>query len=295
MAGLTDTFELHTGGITIARRTVTKILRSLSLHRRRFIDPNGENNRKPQVIIAKRPGQMVHVDVKKVGNSRTTAGGAPTVAAPHRPNDPSSARRSEATSDRLRLPAFRDRRQHSFGVHRGQRQRNRSNGHRFMNNAQLFFAAHGINRIERLIADNGSCYRATDFTSALREARRYRIKPYTPKHNGKVERYNHIRAEELLYSREQQRRTTVEVWNSALIVRPVTSRSIASPLSMIGISPTRRVRGRNSGHIKVSGQACPWTCLPGVVPQSDDRRILRAAMGCEIVERCVRSRLVGAA
>ena len=34
---------------------------------RRFIDPNGETNRKPQVIVAKRPGQIVHVDVKKVG------------------------------------------------------------------------------------------------------------------------------------------------------------------------------------------------------------------------------------
>ncbi|GAA3129646.1 hypothetical protein GCM10020255_003080 [Rhodococcus baikonurensis] len=37
------------------------------MHRRRFIDPNGETNRKPQVIVAKRPGQMVHVDIKKVG------------------------------------------------------------------------------------------------------------------------------------------------------------------------------------------------------------------------------------
>lgn len=61
------TFELRTDGIVIARRTVTKILRNLGLHRRRFIDPNGETNRKPQVIIAKRPGQMVDVDIKEVG------------------------------------------------------------------------------------------------------------------------------------------------------------------------------------------------------------------------------------
>ena len=87
----------------------------------------------------------------------------------------------------------------------------------FMNNARVFFAAHGTNRIERLITDNGSCYRAADFTSSLREARHYHIKPYTPKRNGKVERYDRILAEELLYSREytseQQRRTAVEIWN----------------------------------------------------------------------------------
>jgi transposase InsO family protein len=49
-----------------------------------------------------------------------------------------------------------------------------------------------------------------------REARHYRIRPYTPKQNGKVERYNRI-AEELFYPREctaeQQGRTAVDVWN----------------------------------------------------------------------------------
>ena len=86
-----------------------------------------------------------------------------------------------------------------------------------MNNALLFFAAHGITRIERVITDNRSCYRPADFTASLGKSRHQRIRPYTPKHNGKVERYNCILAEELLYSREytseQQRRTAVEVWN----------------------------------------------------------------------------------
>src|SRR3546814_10960870 len=72
------TFELRMDGTVIARRTVTKILRNLGLHRRRFIDPNGENNRKPQVIVAKRPGQMVHVHVKKVGQIPDGSGWRPT-------------------------------------------------------------------------------------------------------------------------------------------------------------------------------------------------------------------------
>jgi hypothetical protein len=29
--------------------------------------PNGETNRKPQIITAKRPGQMMHVDIKQAG------------------------------------------------------------------------------------------------------------------------------------------------------------------------------------------------------------------------------------
>lgn len=86
-----------------------------------------------------------------------------------------------------------------------------------MNNARVFFAAHGVTWIERVITDNGSCYRAADVTSSLRGARHYRIKPYTLKHNGNVERYNRMLAEELLYSREyiseEQQRTAVEIWN----------------------------------------------------------------------------------
>ena len=54
-------------GFVIDRRTVSRHLTRLGLGRRRFIDPGGENNRKPGKITARRPGHMVHLDVKKVG------------------------------------------------------------------------------------------------------------------------------------------------------------------------------------------------------------------------------------
>ncbi len=49
------------------RRTVSRHLARLGLGRRRFIDPNGENNRQPGKIIARWPGHMAHLDVEKVG------------------------------------------------------------------------------------------------------------------------------------------------------------------------------------------------------------------------------------
>ena len=48
-------------------------------------------------------------------------------------------------------------------------------------------------------------------------SRHQRIRPHTPRHNGKVERYNRILAEELLYARvwtsEAERAAAIKVWN----------------------------------------------------------------------------------
>jgi len=60
-------FELNARGVVVSQRTVSRQLVALGLNRRRFLDPSGDLNRVPQRIIARRPGHMVHVDVKKVG------------------------------------------------------------------------------------------------------------------------------------------------------------------------------------------------------------------------------------
>ncbi len=48
-------------------------------------------------------------------------------------------------------------------------------------------------------------------------SRHQRIRPHTPRHNGKVERYNRILAEELLYARiwtsEAERAAAIKIWN----------------------------------------------------------------------------------
>jgi len=65
----------------------------------------------------------------------------------------------------------------------------------FLYRARAWFAAHGITRIERIITNNGACYRADAFAWEILDVRHQGIAPYTPRHDGKGERYERILAE----------------------------------------------------------------------------------------------------
>jgi len=104
--------------------------------------------------------------------------------------------------------------------------------------ARVFFAASGITGLERVVADNGNSYRAADFTRTVQSlaGRHQRIRPYTPRHYGKVERYNRLMVDEVLYARvydsEQVRRQAVQVWvNHFNYHRPHTSCGDQPPAS----------------------------------------------------------------
>lgn len=72
----------------------------------------------------------------------------------------------------------------------------------FKDRVPAFFHAHGIVFLGRIVADNDCCYQAAEFARASVGARHQRVEPYTPRRNGKTERYNRILAEEFLYARE---------------------------------------------------------------------------------------------
>ena len=210
------TFELNDDGVQISRRTVTRLLGQLGLNRRRFIDPDGEVNRTPRTIIARRPGHMVHLDVKKVG--RIPDGGGWRVHG-RGSQQARAAARGKATTPRpgyVYLHSAVD--GHTrLAYTEPLPDEKAATAVQFLARARAWFAAHGITHIERIVTDNGSCYRAHDFAQALHGARHKRIRPYTPKHNGKVERYNRILTEEFLYARtwtsEAQRSAALAIWN----------------------------------------------------------------------------------
>jgi transposase InsO family protein len=86
----------------------------------------------------------------------------------------------------------------------------------FWTRAAAFFAALGI-VIERVLTDNGLCYRSSKFNDALGEHVHHTfIRAYRPQTNGKVERFNRTLFAEWAYARtwtsEGQRTRALARW-----------------------------------------------------------------------------------
>src|SRR5665647_922644 len=198
--------ELARRGHRVSVATVGRWLVRLGISRRRDIDPDGSTNRTAGKITARYPGHTVHLDVKKVG--RIPDGGG--WRAHGRGSAPDkAARRAKAKGARTGYvylhSAVDGFSRLAYTEHLPDEKATTTIG--FFHRARAFFA------------DNGPNYTAKTFTRTVTAvaSRHQRIRPHTPRHNGKVERYNRTLAEELLYARiwtsEAERAAAIQVWN----------------------------------------------------------------------------------
>ncbi|MFN8074062.1 MAG: IS481 family transposase [Kineosporiaceae bacterium] len=211
--------ELRDSGVQVSTATVGRWLVRLGLNHRRDLDPTGATNRTPQTITTARAGEMVHIDVKKVGRIPDGGGWRAVGRGSAQAKTVEKAKTAGAKAGYVYLHSIVD--GHSrLAYTEALADETAATTIAFWRRARAFLAEHGITRIDRVISDNGSNYRAGAFTTALHETgvrRHQRIRPYTPRHNGKVERYQRILAEELLYARaytsETARAAAIAVWN----------------------------------------------------------------------------------
>ncbi len=212
--------ELGLEGVSISVATVGRWLQRLGINRRKFLDPDGSTNQQPTGrIVARFPGHMVHLDVKKVG--RIPDGGGWRVHGRNSEQNRAAQRakkRPGARAGYVYLHSIVDG-YSRLAYTEALPNETAATTIGFFHRARAFFAAHGIHRLVRVVTDNGSNYRAHDFhrTVTAVASRHQRIRPYTPRHNGKVERYQRILAEELLYARdwtsESERAAALTIWN----------------------------------------------------------------------------------
>ena len=184
--------------------TVHRVLVRLGLNRLCWLDrPTGRVIRR---IHTTRPGELVHIDVKKLG--RIPTGGGWRIfghaARPHRKrpvgfDDVHSA--VDAYSRLAYSEICPDERADTCAG--------------FLARARSFFWAYGIH-IERVLTDNARNYTSYRFQDALGGIEHRRIRPYTPRTNGKVERDNRTLLDEWAYVRTYtangQRTAALAIW-----------------------------------------------------------------------------------
>ena len=187
-------------GIILHPSTVHRILKRRGISRLRDLDVTGANMRVVRRYEWARPGDMIHVDVKKLG--RIPDGGGHRIhgrnSAQFRAAERAKAKGARAgyvylhsaVDDHSRL-AYTEELIDEKGA----------TAAAFWQRAVKFFKAHGIRRIRRVLTDNGSCYRSRVFALALGRTRHKRTRPYHPQTNGKVERFNRTLAQEWAYTK----------------------------------------------------------------------------------------------
>lgn len=138
----------------------------------------------------KHPGELIHLDIKKLG--RTGSVGYRSKLAWSTATSASAESSSMSASTMLRVSLSSRSRPMSA----------RKSAVAFLEAAFSYFAKLGI-RIERVMTDNGSGYRSKTFRAACKRLglRQIFTKPYTPRTNGKAERFIQTSLREWAYAR----------------------------------------------------------------------------------------------
>ena len=175
--------------------TVQAVLRRHDLGRLDHLDR--QSGREIRRYERERPGELVHVDVKKLGKIPDGGGhrflGRNTTTSVHRHKRKKIgfAYIHSAVDDHSRL-AYSEVLPNETGA----------TSAAFWRRAEVWFRAHGV-VVERVMTDNAFAYKGILFNEALAERRilhRY-CRPYRPQTNGKVERFNRTLLEEWAYIR----------------------------------------------------------------------------------------------
>ncbi len=207
----------------IPRSTVGRVLTRYRMPLLAHVDQaTGLAIRKPKPVRYEKaaPGELVHVDIKKLG--RIPDGGGWKVFG----RDSQQARRAGAAADRAArrgAPASRgyvylhhavdDHSRLAYSEQLTDERKETAAG--FWKRAQQFFTDAGI-EVKAVMTDNGSCYRSHEFARALGDIKHRRTRPYRPQTNGKVERFNRTLAAEWAYAHvyrsDDARQATYQDW-----------------------------------------------------------------------------------
>lgn len=205
--------------------TVGLTLRRLGLNRLAALEP------KPAIIRYERehPGELIHIDIKKLGRINGLG---------HRiSGDRTGQSRKRGTGWEYLHVAIDDASRLAFTAMMPNERKD--SAVRFLHDALAWFSRHGV-IAQRIMTDNGSAYRSKSFAQAIDEhaLKHKRTRPYTPKTNGKAERFIQTSIREWAYATPFQtsadRTKAMHPWlNEYNTTRPHSALKGKPPLSRI--------------------------------------------------------------
>jgi len=173
--------------VGVSPATVSRVLKRLGLNRLSALEPAEPVRRYER----EHPGELIHIDIKKLGKfdrigHRIT--GKQTGTATSRGSGWEFVHVCIDDASRIAFTQIKpDERKRSATA--------------FLKAAVAYYASLGV-KVERVMTDNGSCYRSWVFrrTCTRLKLKHIRTKPYTPKTNGKAERFIQTALREWAYA-----------------------------------------------------------------------------------------------
>ncbi len=186
----------------VSPATVSRVLRRLGLNRIASLEP-AEPIRRYQ---REHPGELIHIDIKKLGRFDRVG---------HRITGNRQAGTSRGAGWEFVHVSIDD--ASRIGFSQILASEKKESAVAFLQAAVAYYQSLGIT-VLRVMTDNGSCYRSKPFRDACRELglKHIRTRPYTPKTNGKAERFIQTALREWAYAQaypsSQQRALELPVW-----------------------------------------------------------------------------------
>ena len=183
--------------LEMASSTVSAVLKRIGLGRLSRLEPPEPIRRYER----SRPGELIHIDVKKLGRIKDGAGHRVLgrKAGRHNPRraDGSGVRRQQVGWERVHI-AIDDCTRLAYVEVLADEKATTAVG--FLGRAVAFYRSHGVT-VERLMTDNGSAYRSAVHSLACRRLgiKHLRTRPYRPQTNGKAERFIRTMLDESIY------------------------------------------------------------------------------------------------
>lgn len=214
--------------VGVSPATVSRVLKRLGLSKLSALEPAEP----PRRYEREHPGELIHIDIKKLGRFNRVG---------HRiTGDRKGQSNSRGVGWEYLHVCIDDASRVAFS--RIMKAERKACAVAFLKAAVAYYKSLGIT-VLRVMTDNGSCYRSRAFAKACQrlKLKHIRTKPYTPRTNGKAERFIQTSLREWAYARaymnsEQRAQELPFFMHRYNWHRPHASIGAKPPISRIGLT-----------------------------------------------------------